>query len=164
MPRSCGLMRPSAVTAVASVNTSAAPPTARPPRWTRCQSVAKPSSHEYWHIGETRMRWASSRERSRNGSKRGAMAARISSSFLSVARMGWRRAPAGLRLGLAAVGGVCLQQIGEQDDAAGERDQVDVLVAGVHAAADGAEAVEHRQAAGLGQEVREGDAGALLQS
>ena len=41
MPRSCGLMRPSAVTAVASVNTSAAPPTARLPRWTKCQSFGE---------------------------------------------------------------------------------------------------------------------------
>ena len=43
-------------TAAASVNTAAAPPTARLPRCTRCQSVARPSSQEYWHIGETRMR------------------------------------------------------------------------------------------------------------
>jgi len=46
----------SAVTAVASVSTTAAPPTARLPRWTRCQSFAKPSSLEYWHIGDTKMR------------------------------------------------------------------------------------------------------------
>src|SRR3954468_12668291 len=39
--------RPSGVTAAASVNTSEAPPTARDPRWTRCQSVANPSSDEY---------------------------------------------------------------------------------------------------------------------
>src|SRR3954471_17528522 len=49
-------MRPSAVTAVASVITSAAPPTARLPRCTRCQSLAKPSSLEYSHMGETAMR------------------------------------------------------------------------------------------------------------
>src|SRR5579883_2942398 len=52
MPRSCGLMRPSGVTAVASVKTRAARPTAREPRCTRCQSLANPSSLEYWHIGE----------------------------------------------------------------------------------------------------------------
>ena len=52
-------MRPSAVTAVASVNTSAAPPTARLPRCTRCQSLANPSTLEYWHIGDTTMRLAS---------------------------------------------------------------------------------------------------------
>src|SRR6266850_8463655 len=70
MPRSCGLMRPSAVTAVASVITSAAPPTAREPRWTRCQSLANPSWLEYWHIGETTMRWGSVRPREGKGSKR----------------------------------------------------------------------------------------------
>ena len=43
MPRSPGVIRPSRVTAVASTMTSAAPPTARLPRWTRCQSSAKPS-------------------------------------------------------------------------------------------------------------------------
>src|SRR5580658_5893409 len=55
MPRSCGLMRPSADTAQASVKTREAPPTARLPRWTRCQSLAKPSVLEYWHMGETTM-------------------------------------------------------------------------------------------------------------
>src|SRR2546422_495733 len=68
MPRSFGLMRPSAVTAVASVMTSAAPPTAREPRCTRCQSLANPSSLEYWHIGETTMRWGSVRPREVNES------------------------------------------------------------------------------------------------
>ncbi len=56
-PASCGEMRPPGVTAVASQITSAAPPTAREPRWTRCQSLAIPSSEEYWHIGETPMRF-----------------------------------------------------------------------------------------------------------
>ena len=56
MPRSAGLMRPSGRTAVASVRTAPAPPTAREPRWTRCQSLAKPSSLEYSHMGETAMR------------------------------------------------------------------------------------------------------------
>src|SRR5580700_11780410 len=56
MPRSCGLMRPSGDTAQASVKIRAAPPTARLPRWTRCQSLAKPSVLEYWHMGETTMR------------------------------------------------------------------------------------------------------------
>src|SRR5262249_5422583 len=40
-------------TAVASTNTRPAPPTARLPRCTRCQSFTKPSSAEYWHIGDT---------------------------------------------------------------------------------------------------------------
>ena len=55
-PRSWAVIRPSGVTAVASVKISPAPPTARLPRWTRCQSLASPSTLEYWHIGETAMR------------------------------------------------------------------------------------------------------------
>src|SRR3977135_1114657 len=62
-------MRPSAVTADASVITSAAPPTARDPRCTRCQSDANPSVLEYWHIGDTTTRWGSVRPRVTNGSK-----------------------------------------------------------------------------------------------
>src|SRR5258705_10682331 len=61
-------MRPSAVPAGASVITSAAAPTAREPRWTRCQSLANPSWLEYWHIGETTMRWGSVRPREVNES------------------------------------------------------------------------------------------------
>jgi hypothetical protein len=49
-------MRPSGVTAIASVRTSPAPPTARLPRCTTCQSFANPSSDEYSHIGETTTR------------------------------------------------------------------------------------------------------------
>ena len=64
MPRSPGEMRPSGVTAEASRVTRPAPPWARAPRWTRCQSVAKPSSEEYWHMGETPMRFAKETERS----------------------------------------------------------------------------------------------------
>ena len=43
-------------TAVASVKTSPAPPTARLPKCTRCQSLLNPSSLEYWHMGETKTR------------------------------------------------------------------------------------------------------------
>ena len=50
-------MRPSGSTAAASVNTNPAPPTARLPKWTRCQSLLKPSWLEYWHIGETKTRF-----------------------------------------------------------------------------------------------------------
>src|SRR5262245_60069903 len=56
IPASPGVIRPSGETAVASAITSPAPPTAREPRWTKCQSVATPSAEEYWHIGETPMR------------------------------------------------------------------------------------------------------------
>ena len=71
MPRSSGEMRPSGSTAVASVKTSAAPPTAREPRWTRCQSSAKPSTLEYWHIGETTIRFFSVMPRSVSGAEEG---------------------------------------------------------------------------------------------
>src|SRR5213596_2388826 len=70
MPRSFGLIRPAAVTADASVKTSAAPPIARLARWTKCQSVEKPSTQEYWHIGETTIRLASVRSRMESGSNR----------------------------------------------------------------------------------------------
>ena len=43
------------LTAVASTMTSPAPPTARLPRCTRCQSVGMPSGLEYMHIGETKI-------------------------------------------------------------------------------------------------------------
>ena len=64
MPRSTGLIRPSAVTAAASVSTAPAPPTARLPRWTMCHSLANPSRLEYSHIGETTMRLRSVTSRS----------------------------------------------------------------------------------------------------
>src|SRR4026208_2493313 len=70
MPRSWGLMRPAGGAALASVIPSAAPPAARVPRCTRCQSFENPSTLEYWHIGETMMRLASVSERSGSGSKR----------------------------------------------------------------------------------------------
>ena len=56
MPMSPGVMRPSLVTAVASTITRAAPPAARLPRWTRCQSFANPSFAQYWHMGEMTIR------------------------------------------------------------------------------------------------------------
>jgi len=45
-------MRPSADTAVASCIIKPAPPTARLPKCTKCQSFATPSTAEYWHMGE----------------------------------------------------------------------------------------------------------------
>src|SRR5690349_10346765 len=56
MPASCGEILPSAVTAVASDITRPAPPWAKAPRWTRCQSVGRPSIDEYWHMGDTHTR------------------------------------------------------------------------------------------------------------
>src|SRR5690242_18411132 len=70
MPVSPWVMRPRASTAVASMNTIPAPPCANLPRCTTCQSVTCPSSAEYWHIGETTMRFFAVTVRSRMGSKR----------------------------------------------------------------------------------------------
>ncbi len=68
-PMSPGLMRPLASTPVASTNTRAAPPMAKRPRCTRCQSLATPSMALYWHMGETTMRFLSVRPRTANGVK-----------------------------------------------------------------------------------------------
>src|SRR5450756_3156292 len=46
---------------------SAAPESARCPRWIRCQSVMHPSTAEYWHIGAMTMRLRSSRPPTRSG-------------------------------------------------------------------------------------------------
>ena len=62
-----GEMRPSGETQVISVNTSPAPPVARAPRCTRCQSFGRPSTAEYCAIGETTMRFSSVRPRSVSG-------------------------------------------------------------------------------------------------
>src|SRR5258706_10615010 len=70
MPVSPGLMRPCAVTPVASTKTSPAPPAARLPRWTRCQSSGSPSTAEYWHIGDTTMRLRSVTPRIARGERR----------------------------------------------------------------------------------------------
>src|SRR5688572_5744872 len=76
MPASHGVMRPSGVTPAASTQTRPAPPTARLPRCTRCQSFGMPSSEEYWHIGDTRTRLGRVTERSARGEKSCDMAAR----------------------------------------------------------------------------------------
>ncbi len=67
MPLSSGEIRPSNEMAVASTQTIAAPPTARLPRCTKCQSVGIPSSLLYWHIGETKMRFLNVSSRSCRG-------------------------------------------------------------------------------------------------
>ncbi len=67
------MIRPSAVTAVASRHSSPAPDSASEPRCATCQSVALPSTAEYWHIGDTMMRLGSVRPRSVIGSKRRGM-------------------------------------------------------------------------------------------
>jgi len=55
-PRSAQLMRPRGSTAVASRISRPAPDCARLPRCMACQSLARPSSAEYWHIGAMTMR------------------------------------------------------------------------------------------------------------
>src|SRR5271157_4301837 len=67
IPVSAGEIRPTSCTAEASVITSAAPPTARLPRCTRCHVPGWPSFAEYWHIGETPMRFLNSISRKRRG-------------------------------------------------------------------------------------------------
>ncbi len=63
-------MRPVASTWVASMQNIAAPDSASELMWVKCQSVAEPSSAEYWHIGETMMRLDRVRPRSVIGEKR----------------------------------------------------------------------------------------------
>jgi hypothetical protein len=69
MPASCGVMRPSGTTALASVMTSPAPPAANWPRCTRCQSSGTPSTAEYWHIGEIQTRFGTVTPRKVMGAK-----------------------------------------------------------------------------------------------
>ena len=66
-------MRPIASTSVASMQNIAAPESARLPRWVKCQSLATPSSAEYWHIGDTTMRFFSVRPRRLIGENRALM-------------------------------------------------------------------------------------------
>ena len=67
MPAQPGVMRAARLTSVISVMTRPAPPTARLPRCTRCQSLIVPSSAEYMHIGEQTIRFSSSMPRSLKG-------------------------------------------------------------------------------------------------
>jgi hypothetical protein len=60
-------MRPSGVTPLASTQTIDAPPTARLPRCTKCQSLGMPFSLEYMHIGETKIRLWNSTSEGRGG-------------------------------------------------------------------------------------------------
>ena len=62
-PRQPAVMRPIASTWVASMQNIAAPESERLLMWVKCQSVAAPSTAEYWHIGETMMRLESFRPR-----------------------------------------------------------------------------------------------------
>src|SRR5471032_2525241 len=66
-PRSPGVIRPSGSTEVASRQSMPAPESARCPRWIMCHALASPRSAEYWHIGETTMRFGTVTLRSVNG-------------------------------------------------------------------------------------------------
>src|ERR1044072_468312 len=61
MPTQPCVMRPRRSTSVISTKTSPAPEFASIPRCVICQSPMTPSVAEYWHIGATLMRLASSR-------------------------------------------------------------------------------------------------------
>src|SRR5438552_16238188 len=63
-------MRPIADTAVASIVNMPALDCRSWPQCTVCQSVAHPSTAEYWHIGDTTMRLARLSLRSLKGEKR----------------------------------------------------------------------------------------------
>ena len=143
-PVSCGLIRPSGTTEVASAITSPAPPRARPPRWTRCHGVGTPSwsSTEYWHIGETMIRlrrWVPRRSSGREQVGHG----RHATGVLRLAR---RRAPLG-RIADAAgqVAGEPHELGGPEDPELGVDDRLGALQAGPGDVAGEVEQVVRRQ-------------------
>src|SRR3979411_1380420 len=66
-------MRPLASTAVASMQKIAAPDSANELMWVKCQSLASPSTDEYWHIGATMMRLGRLKPRSLIGENKALM-------------------------------------------------------------------------------------------
>src|SRR5207342_2363232 len=70
---------------------SAAPESARWPRWIRCQSVMHPSSAEYWHMGAITIRLHRSRLPTRIGWKRADCA-----MIISPCAAGQKRATSGM--------------------------------------------------------------------
>src|SRR5437762_4652587 len=66
-PVSPGEMRASGDGQVISTYSSPAPPIARLPRCTKCQSPGTPSTAEYWSIGDTTTLFSTTRSRSLNG-------------------------------------------------------------------------------------------------
>src|SRR6266850_5893547 len=91
-------MRPSALTCVDSVITSAPAPRENWPRCIRCQSLAVPLSELYWHIGETTMRFFRARLRRVIGAKRAIAMLRVSVEVLD------RDAESGFRKKTGAAG------------------------------------------------------------
>src|SRR3979409_314625 len=77
-------MRPLASTAVASMQNTPAPDSARELICVKCQSLASPSTEEYWHIGATMMRLGSVRPRSVTGENKALM-----EDFRLRGRSGW---------------------------------------------------------------------------
>src|SRR3989338_3136417 len=65
--------------------TSAAPPTARPPKCTKCQSCGTPSTAEYWHMWETKIRFLNLSPRKVNSEK--SFVDRISAGFSVLMRV-----------------------------------------------------------------------------
>src|SRR5262245_30842354 len=93
MPRHLCVMRPMRSTAVASTTTMPARATANCIRCARCQSVALPSSAEYWHIGETAMRLGSVSGPTLRGSKR--LGTGLGPDLRAVAGLTFTAAPVG---------------------------------------------------------------------
>src|SRR6185503_13478244 len=81
MPVQPCVIRPRRSTPVASTTTSAAPEFASMPRCVMCHGLGTPSSAEYWHIGATTTRLASSRPLILYGEK---------SALVILVRLGWR--------------------------------------------------------------------------
>jgi hypothetical protein len=65
-----------------------APPTARAARWTKCQSPARPSSAEYWHIGDIIMRLGVCTDRRVSGRNRCGVGSRTSAGRIETTRPG----------------------------------------------------------------------------
>ena len=75
------------------MKTSDAPPTARLARCTSCQLFGIPSSEEYWHIGETTIRFRNVTERCVNGVKRATGATTRPTGGLFPATVSWLNVP-----------------------------------------------------------------------
>src|SRR6185295_1948239 len=110
-------MRPIASTAVASMQKIAAPDSASELMWVKCQSLASPSTDEYWHIGATMMRLVSVRPRSLIGVNRALMgkgdpvregkrAAMLASRHLPLNPLALQPSPYGLMPAASLVGWV----------------------------------------------------------
>jgi hypothetical protein len=95
MPAQCMLMRPSGSTSVISLITRPAPPTARLPRCTSCQSVTVPSLDEYMHIGDTTTRFGMVTPRSVIGANIGGGGRLLASSACGATIASTRRTSSG---------------------------------------------------------------------